>query len=336
MDKKMLEHCLESSLKMSQEMKTHFSREAKGKEDIRPFVIIGLEMENDEGEKVIAGGIAPMELKDDEHPVDTLPKMLSELNKQGLEKFAWLCFITEGYARSAIDSNNAEEIEKIKNQERGALEKEFNEKADTDIKEGIIATLFTWENESLVMTSFYKWGDDGLPVYEEINNEIDLQRTAEMDGKVPFTFNAFIKYCQMSEILNDEDDEEGESKTMWSEKYDNSKKPSFAEVWSVLTEDDDSRVSKKVREKVNDFNMRAFTVRVARECWAEIQEQINKGELDEKEFTANTQAVMEGDDENAKMELVAQLVKKYSLLGNSIALASGRQEMPNDISELLG
>lgn len=334
MDKKMLEHCLESSLKMSQEMKTHFSREANGKEDIRPFIIVGLEMENDEGEKVIAGGVAPMELQDDEHPVDTLPKMLNELNKQGLEKFAWLCFITEGYARSPIDSDNAEEIEKLRNLERGALEKEFNEKADTDIKEGIIATLFSWENESLVMTSFYKWGDDGLPIFDEINNEIDLQRTEEMDGKIPFIFNAFVKYCQMSEMLNNEDDEK--DTTMWGEKYDYSKKPSFAEVWSVLTEDDDSRVSKKVRAKVTEFNMRAFTARVARDCWAGIQEQIDKGELDEKEFTAHTEAVMSGDDENAKMELVAQLVKKYSLLGNSIALASGRQEIPNDISELLG
>ena len=337
MDKEMLKHCLEKTLKMSQEMKTHFSREAKGKEDIRPFIVVGLEMENDEGEKVIAGGIAQMELEDDEHPVDTLPKMLSKLNEQGLEKFVWLCFVTEGYARSPIDSDNAEEIEKLRNLERGALEKEFNEKADTDIKEGIIATLFSWENESLVKTSFYKWGDDGLPVYEEDDEEIEIYRTEETEGKVPFTFNAFIRYCQMSEILNKEDDEDDEDDTtMWGEKYDYSKKPSFLEVWSVLTEDDDSRLSKKVKAKVTEFNMRAFTARVARECWAGIQEQIDKGELDEKEFTAHTEAVMSGDDENAKIELVAQLVKKYSLLGNSIALASGQQEIPDDISELLG
>jgi len=336
MDKEMLEHCLESSLKMSQEMKTHFSREAKGKEDLHPFVIVGLEMEDDEGNKFVGGGLAQIELKNDEHPVDALPKMLSDLNEEGLEKFAWLSFITEGYARSAVsNSKEAEELVELLNQERGALEKEFNEKVDTDVKEGIIATLFTWENEHLVMTSFYKWGDDCLPIYEEINNETGIQRTEEADGKVPYIFNAFIKYCQMCEMLKDELDEE-ETKVFGSHNYDYSKKPSFAEVWSVLTEDDDSRVSKKVKAKVIEFNMRAFTARVAKECWAGIQEEINKGELDEKEFTTNTEAIMAGDDENAKMELVAQLVKKYSLLGNSIALASGQQEIPDDISELLG
>lgn len=336
MDKEMLEHCLESSLKMSQEMKTYFSREAKGKEDLRPFVIVGLEMEDDEGNKFVGGGLAEIELKNDEHPVDALPKMLSDLNKEGLEKFAWLSFITEGYARSAVsDSKEAEELVELLNQERGALEKEFNEKADTDVKEGIIATLFSWENESIVMTSFYKWGDDGLPIYEEVDNETGIQRTEEMDGKVPYIFNAFIRYCQMCEMLKDELDEE-ETKVFGGLNYDYSKKPSFAEVWSVLTEDDDSRVSKKVKAKVIEFNMRAFTARVAKECWAGIQEEINKGELDEKEFITNTEAIMAGDDENAKMELVAQLVKKYSLLGNSIALASGQQEMPDDISELLG
>lgn len=336
MDKEMLEHCLESSLKMSQEMKTHFSREAKGKEDLHPFVIVGLEMEDDEGNKFVGGGLAQIELKNDEHPVDALPKMLSDLNKEGLEKFAWLSFITEGYARSAVkDSKEAEELVELLNQERGALEKEFNEKVDTDVKEGIIATLFTWENEHLVMTSFYKWGDDCLPIYEEINNETGIQRTEEADGKVPYIFNAFIKYCQMCEMLKDELDEE-ETKVFGNHNYNYSKKPSFAEVWSVLNEDNDSRVSKKVKAKVIEFNMRAFTARVARECWAGIQEQINKGELDEKEFTTNTEAIMTSDDENAKMELVAQLVKKYSLLGNSIALATGQEGIPDDISELLG
>ena len=45
---------------------------------------------------------------------------------------------------------------------------------------------------------------------------------------------------------------------------------------------------------------------------------------------------MEGTDENAKMALIEELVKKYSLSGNSFALSAGLHKVPDDISELLG
>ena len=45
--------------------------------------------------------------------------------------------------------------------------------------------------------------------------------------------------------------------------YDYSKKPTFLEVWSVITEDDDNRVSKKLRKRVQGFSYRAFTARLA-------------------------------------------------------------------------
>lgn len=119
-------------------------------------------------------------------------------------------------------------------------------------------------------------------------------------------------------------------------KYDLSKKPTFLEVWSVITEDDDNRVSKKLRKRVQEFANRAFTARIARECWAGIQEQINKGELNEDEFMSKTNDIMEGTDESAKMALIQELVNKYSLVGNAFALSAGLDEVPNDISELLG
>ena len=56
------------------------------------------------------------------------------------------------------------------------------------------------------MTSFYKWGDDGLPIYEEEDEDemlkADVGRTSETEGRIPNIFDAFIKYCQMSELLN--------------------------------------------------------------------------------------------------------------------------------------
>lgn len=337
MDKEMLEKCLESSLKMSQQMKVHFSRLASGKEDIRPFVVIGMELKNDDDETIVGGCVAPVIFKGKEHPVDALPHTLNKLHEEGLEKFNWLCFITEGYVRSAENATEASELEKLLDAERGAMEKEFNEKPDTNVREGIIASLFSWENQSLVMTSLYKWGDDGLPIFDEIDNKAGITPTPEMSGRVPFVFNAFIKYCQMCEELKNQNEENKKNPIFFGEeKYDFSKKPSFSELWSFLNSDDDNRVSKKIAKKVSNFNMRVFTLRVAKECWAGIQEQIDKGELDEQEFTANVGKIMSGDDEQAKMDLIGQLVTKYSLLGNAMAHHLGQKEMPNDISELLG
>ena len=128
-------------------------------------------------------------------------------------------------------------------------------------------------------------------------------------------------------------------KSMFSgkmDKYDLSKKPTFLEFCSFVNENDDNRVSKKLRKRVFEFNSRAFTARVARECWTGIQEQINKGELNEDEFMSKAYAIMESTDESAKMALIQELVKKYSLTGNAFALSAGLDEVPNDISELLG
>lgn len=202
--KEMLAGCLYQTLQMSKKMKSHFSEQAKSKIDIQPFIVVGLNGEDEEGNPIIGGGIVELEVGN-EHPVDALPKLLSKLHEEGLEKFAWLSFIVEGYSRR-VNKDDTKEIEKLRNQERGELEKEFNEKIDTNIEEGIIASIFSWTGDCVTMTSFYKWGDDGLPIYEEEDEDemlkADVERTSEMEGRIPNVFDAFIKYCQMNELLN--------------------------------------------------------------------------------------------------------------------------------------
>lgn len=200
--KEMLAGCLYQTLEMSKKMKTHFSEQAKGKVDIQPFIVVGLDGEDEEGNHIIGGGVVELQIEN-EHPVDALPKLLSKLHEEGLQKFAWLSFIIEGYSRR-VDKDDKEGVEKLRNQERGELEKEFNEKIDTDVEEGIIATIFSWTGDCITMTSFYKWGDDGLPIYEEEDEMLktDVKRTSETEGRIPDIFDAFIKYCQMSELLN--------------------------------------------------------------------------------------------------------------------------------------
>ena len=202
--REMLAGCVYQTLQMSKKMKSHFSEQAKGKIDIEPFIVVGLDITDDEGNRVMGGGIVELE-RENEHPVDALPKLLSKLHEEGLEKFAWLCFIVEGYSR-CVDKDDKEGLEKLRHQERGELEKEFNEKIDTNVKEGIIATIFSWAGDCITMTSFYKWGDDGLPIYEEEDEDemlkADVGRTSETEGRIPNIFDAFIKYCQMSELLN--------------------------------------------------------------------------------------------------------------------------------------
>ncbi len=202
--KEMLAGCLYQTLQMSKKMKSHFSEQANGKIDIQPFIVVGLDGEDEEGNHIIGGGVVELQIEN-EHPVDALPKLLSKLHEEGLQKFAWLSFIIEGYSRR-VEITDKEGLEKLRHQERGELEKEFNEKIDTDVEEGIIASIFSWTGDCIAMTSYYKWGDDGLPIYEEEDEDkmlkADVGRTSEMEGRIPDIFDAFIKYCQMCELLN--------------------------------------------------------------------------------------------------------------------------------------
>jgi hypothetical protein len=191
-------------MELTKGMKSSACEENKGHTDLNPMVVVGLEIKDDEGNEGLGGQVIEMCLSNGDHPVDALPKMLNDLGESGLTKFRFLMFVVEGFARRL--SNNEEgkkELAKLTQDgdyERGALEKDFHENPLSNVEEGLIATAFAWTGESATMSQFYKYGDNGLPVYEDDADVFHYDATEPQQGRVPDVFHAFVKYCQMVEM----------------------------------------------------------------------------------------------------------------------------------------
>jgi len=126
------------------------------------------------------------------HPTDTLPAMLSGLlegmtERYGTPKFLWLAYVVEGYCRPTMTE---EEMEKAK---RGELEEEYKSNPDTNIREGIIATVYPWDGEAVAQTLLYRYDDNGMPVFDDIDESQEVGKAG--GGAIPDLFQMFITHC---------------------------------------------------------------------------------------------------------------------------------------------
>lgn len=127
----------------------------------------------------------------DGHPSDNLPLMLSALAETMVDKFSsvrwkWLAYVVEGYAKPNVeDVNNLPD-----GWHRGLMEEEYKTNPTTDVREGLIVSLFPWEGKPIGTTVFYRYNDNGLPMYDE-PEFVD----GELGGVIAEIFTAFTKAC---------------------------------------------------------------------------------------------------------------------------------------------
>lgn len=204
----LLEGSLRQTMEFAKEMKLSLAQENKGRYDIAPFVVVGVEMTDEEGNKGIGGAVVEMELSNSGNPADHLPQMLSDIHEQGLRKFRWIMLIVEGYAKRLdtgegnADAKKYQDLSEYADYQRGQLEKEFHENPLSGVEEGLIGCAFSWSGESAGATQFYKCGDDGSPIYDEEMVITSHEKHDEgQGGRIPEIFSSFIKYCQMVELL---------------------------------------------------------------------------------------------------------------------------------------
>jgi hypothetical protein len=157
------------------------------------------------------------------------------------------------------------------------------------------------------------------------------------------TFGAFMKYCQAWDTLNEASEAINNSDNPLITAEDvsslNMKKvPNFLTVWQVATDDcpKDKKVAKKMKKQVAEFMGKSFMMKVTKECWQAITQKSEKGELDLDTFMAKMEAVMTGDDEEAKENFIAELTKSYSVSAQALMFALGKNKVPDDISGLVG
>lgn len=339
-NRQMLEGCLNQTMEMAKYNKTELCRENAGKIDHEPFIVLGVKIDND-GKKVVGGAVLPIDLSNGEHPVDTIPKMLSELHDNGLHNYEWLVLLVEGYAKPSSE-NTTQATPK-----RGELEKEFLANADTDIKEGIIASLFSWTGEIITQSCFYKYNDQCLPEYGEDVVEYSLNSDETLGGRIPDLFQLFIKYCKnynelatiktALELNKDEDSFFTKDFFNSDDFMDLDEIPSFYSVWQVVLNELPSvtKNQKRKHKKVISFFEHCFTIKVVRECWQALKEKSKAGEIDIDVFMADMTKIMESDDNNQKEKFVDELTKKYSMSANALLFAIGKNKVPDDISELI-
>jgi hypothetical protein len=127
------------------------------------------------------------------HPKDTLPVMLDGLlqgmtNQYGTPKFLWLAYVVEGYCRPAMTD---EEMEKA---QRGEMEEDYKQNPSTDVREGIIATVYPWDGEAIAQTLLYRYDDNGMPVFDEADDFQEVGKTG--GGNIPDLFQMFITHCR--------------------------------------------------------------------------------------------------------------------------------------------
>jgi hypothetical protein len=122
------------------------------------------------------------------HPTDTLPQLLSALieameEHNGSTEYSWLAYVVEGYYRP--DTN-----EMPVGWQRGDLEQEYKDNPVSDVREGIVCTVYPWDGECQALTIPVSVGDNGLPVFGDFVNEGGIG-----GGTIPLIFEGFRKFC---------------------------------------------------------------------------------------------------------------------------------------------
>jgi len=324
---------------MSKRGKTEMCRRKSENRDVPPFVLFATTIEgDDDGNLKLGGAIAEMTFSNSHHPVDELPYLLSECHEKGMTEYLFLMFVTEGYARRGDISEMTDEE---KNPPRGVLEKDFAENPNTNVCEGIIGTVFAPSGETVTATCFYKYDDNGLPVYEEAEYVYSDGGDDRAQGRLADVFTAFMKYCEAWNDLNEGLEAIKKSTNpLIGEKssFDIEEMPNFATVWQVFSDElpNKKKVADKMKKQVAEFMSRAFLMKVTQECWQAINEKSEKGELDIGAFMTKMETVMSGDDDNEKVKFIEAICSEYSVSAQALMLAMGTNKVPNDISGLVG
>lgn len=349
-----LQECIHKTMKLTQHLKTHACESAKGKVDADPFIVFGgMEMEDENGDmREVAACVSVDKTTNNnsKHPAIRLPKMLSELEiPTELANFQWLCFVTEGYCREEDEQNP------LPPPKRGELEKEFRTNPFSEIKEGIITTLFAVSGEAVTGTCWFVYDDNGLPVYEE--TECKYYDTERLMGRIPDIFHSYISYrdliktvSEAEKIVKNTDKYEKQNKSveptydapdinpLLSGSYKLADIPNFLTFWQVVADELPKKkpLAKKMKKEVERFVSHAFIVRITCEVWKSLKW---KAENDSKfaisDFIKEMGTVMDSDDEQRKADFIRDTVFKHSLSANSIALDAGKLGIPDDISGLV-
>lgn len=133
------------------------------------------------------------------HPTDSLPLMLGALGEgmanrmenDGSVRWKWLAYVVEGYAKPATELPTE--------WERGDYETEYKTNPTTDVREGIIVSVFLWDGSAHGATVFYRYDDNGLPVYDTPEMTDDDDKGASLGGAVADLFWAFTQACHAYE-----------------------------------------------------------------------------------------------------------------------------------------
>jgi hypothetical protein len=128
----------------------------------------------------------------DGHPTDTLPMMLAGLAEAMMGNFEsvrwkWLAYVVEGYAKPSENITK----EELENHDRGKYEEEYKTNPTSDVREGLIVSLYPWEGTPIGTTVFYRYDDKGLPVYDEPEF-----MEGEINGNIADIFKAFTMACK--------------------------------------------------------------------------------------------------------------------------------------------
>jgi hypothetical protein len=84
-----------------------------------------------------------------------------------------------------------EEMEKT---QRGEMEEDYKQNPSTDVREGIIATVYPWDGEAIAQTLLYRYNDNGMPVFDDPNDFQEVGKTG--GGNIPDLFQMFITHCR--------------------------------------------------------------------------------------------------------------------------------------------
>jgi DNA-binding ferritin-like protein len=122
----------------------------------------------------------------------------------------------------------------------------------------------------------------------------------------------------------------------WTPKSSKGKKvvPTFYEYYEETTKGEEEGVN-SMSDEVLSFLKDCFTKTILREIKSSIQQQLDKGEITEKQMLdelSPLMTAMEEEDDEATMELISQIGKKYSMTISLLeASANG---VPDDASSL--
>lgn len=319
--KEILEGSLHASMDNIKRMKLHACRENNGHADIPPLVLVGksLPTEGEDVEMRIGVGVVMMEMENGDHPADHLPILLSQMyEKVGMEDVVFLAFLVEGFARSTEAKTFHQAVHEF--QQFGSMEDDFHNNPNSDVQEGLIATIYGMDGTSAHMACFYKYGDDGLPIFQD-DNEISWADDLDEQGRVPNIFHSFIKYCDMAKLVLGADTDDDEKVEI----------PTYEELYEFFVNDTEHE---KLPPKIADFMARAYSIVIAREMMEAIKEKYDNGDIILDEFIAKAQEAFESGDHEKISAYIGETVAQFSLTGN--ALLTAKNGIPDDISELLG